>query len=1445
MKIFYKKPQQWIRGLQKLGIPILMLFGAAQGLDAQVSSYSFSQNTGSFTSISGTGTLVTGSEATTSTTNDTTGWSVTLPFTFNFNGTDYTSMYVNSNGGAIFGTTTSSASTVISSSTAYGGAVGVMNRDLWGVFITSGVTTSGSNVITNVASFQGIAVGKALNNVNGIPTNATITAFDEVAGTITMSAPATSSSSSAVVRYGSGKVFTSTIGSAPNRVFVIEWIGYNDYSTSVTGSNHLNFQLRLAETTNIISTVYGPSYNVNTTVRTNEIGLRGATNSDFNNRSGSSTTAWNATLSGTTNSASVSRDNVNFPASGLTFTWTPPVPCTGTPTAGTVSPSSQTLVSGQTPAMLSLSGYSSGALGLSFQWQQSPDNSSWSNVTAGTGATTTFYTPVAFAGTTMYYRCVVTCTNSSQSANSDSVVVNPCGSSATFSENFDSLNPSTTPLPSCWAKVGTTGSLYAQASTAISSPNNLYIYSSSATSIAMVSMPPLNTLQSGNYRLRFKARSNSTSGGVVQVGYLTDPADQATFTSLQSFTTTSTSTVNNFVINNITAPSGVTTLAFRHTGSPAYSVLIDDVIYELMPSCSEPSAVTITTSSITSNGATVSWTAPNTVPANGYEVYYSTSNVAPTTTTVLDATNSVVSTTTSAPISGLTANTMYYVWVRSVCSSSDKSVWSLLSASFTTTCIAINAPYTENFDSTAVGSSTNTNAPNCWKYLEPANWAGYGYVSTTAFTSAPNGYYIYSDAASTGGGMLVSPPTTNLMSGNYRVKFSANGGGANYTMEVGTLSDPNDASTFVAIGTGISLTTTMTQYTVNIPSGTNQYLAFRHAGGGTYRSIRLDDIIVEQLPSCVEPTLITTSNITANGVTIAWTAPPTVPSNGYEVYYSTSNVAPTATTVLDATNSVVSTTTSAPVSGLTANTTYYVWVRSVCSSSDKSGWSTSASFTTACSVFVPNYTNDFSTFPGACWTLANGGTPASGPGTGTTNYWVEDGFLNNTTAGAARINLYSNNRAGWLISPTFNLTAGGYQVKFDYGITAYTGTASSAMGSDDIVNVLMSTDNGTTWTVIETWNANNAPSNTNNTFVYPVTSTSNQVKFAVYGSDGTVDDSEDYNFYVDNFVVETIPTCAEPTALNSNTITSNGATVSWTASVSAPNSGYSVYVATTNTAPTASTTPTYTNVTGTSQVVPGTAGATYYVWVRSECTSTLSSAWAGPVTYTIPFPAPANDECSGAIALTPGANFAQNAITSTNVGATTDVASSCATSNAVSNVWFSVVVPASGSITVETGAVTGSQFTDSVLTLFSGTCGSLTAISCNDDITSGSNIFSRVSLTGRTPGEVIYASVYRYSTNGSNGEIQVSAYDASLSTSEIVKTKNDIKIYPNPFSDVLNISDIKNVKSISVMDIAGRLVKSFEKPTTSLQLSELNSGMYLVVLNMNDGTKQTLKAIKK
>lgn len=74
--------------------------------------------------------------------------------------------------------------------------------------------------------------------------------------------------------------------------------------------------------------------------------------------------------------------------------------------------------------------------------------------------------------------------------------------------------------------------------------------------------------------------------------------------------------------------------------------------------------------------------------------------------------------------------------------------------------------------------------------------------------------------------------------------------------------------------------------------------------------------------------------------------------------------------------------------------------------------------------------------------------------------------------------------------------------------------------------------------------------------------------------------------------------------------------------------------------------------------------------------------------------------------------------------------------------------------------------------------------------------------------------------------------------------KSRIAVYPNPFTDVLKISDIEGVKSISINDISGRQLKTL-KASAVLALSDLKTGVYIVNLNMEDGSVHSIKAIKK
>lgn len=84
--------------------------------------------------------------------------------------------------------------------------------------------------------------------------------------------------------------------------------------------------------------------------------------------------------------------------------------------------------------------------------------------------------------------------------------------------------------------------------------------------------------------------------------------------------------------------------------------------------------------------------------------------------------------------------------------------------------------------------------------------------------------------------------------------------------------------------------------------------------------------------------------------------------------------------------------------------------------------------------------------------------------------------------------------------------------------------------------------------------------------------------------------------------------------------------------------------------------------------------------------------------------------------------------------------------------------------------------------------------------------------------------------------------EGTLAASDI--NKANVAIYPNPFKDVLRISDVKGVKSISVNDMSGRQVKTLA-PSAEINLSSLKEGLYIVNLQMEDGSIKSFKAIKK
>ncbi|MHC1736587.1 MAG: T9SS type A sorting domain-containing protein [Ignavibacteriaceae bacterium] len=151
--------------------------------------------------------------------------------------------------------------------------------------------------------------------------------------------------------------------------------------------------------------------------------------------------------------------------------------------------------------------------------------------------------------------------------------------------------------------------------------------------------------------------------------------------------------------------------------------------------------------------------------------------------------------------------------------------------------------------------------------------------------------------------------------------------------------------------------------------------------------------------------------------------------------------------------------------------------------------------------------------------------------------WYQNDWRNtNTSFGyAANVNIYSDYDFYWLTTPAIGLGSGAinYELRFDVSLNRW-GTSNSPQttGIDDKFAVVISTDNGTTWSAANTirlWdNAgspyvyNNIPFNGTNTKVsIPLTGYTGDVMIGFYG-ESTIDNA-DNDLFVDNVQVREIP----------------------------------------------------------------------------------------------------------------------------------------------------------------------------------------------------------------------------------------------------------------------------------------------------------------------------------
>ena len=237
-----------------------------------------------------------------------------------------------------------------------------------------------------------------------------------------------------------------------------------------------------------------------------------------------------------------------------------------------------------------------------------------------------------------------------------------------------------------------------------------------------------------------------------------------------------------------------------------------------------------------------------------------------------------------------------------------------------------------------------------------------------------------------------------------------------------------------------------------------------------------------------------------------------------------------------------------------------------------------------------------------------------------------------------------------------------------------------------------------------------------------------------------------------------------------------------------------------------------------------TPGETLIVMVEDDTSSSEPLDTFQISAYDDTLTPPTNDTCANAIALTVGSEFNDEAIVATLEGAT----DTHGTGGYV-DVWFSVVVPASGNITIETDYATGSAMNDTWMAVYSGTCGSLVSIETNDD--DGNGNFSKIELTGLTPDDILIVKVEEDSDSVDPLDtFQISVYDDTLGDNDMEIVH--LEIYPNPVSEVLFVKTTDRVDAISIYNMLGQEV--LRSTETQIDVRNIPKATYVVKVEIGE-----------
>lgn len=610
-------------------------------------------------------------------------------------------------------------------------------------------------------------------------------------------------------------------------------------------------------------------------------------------------------------------------------------------------------------------------------------------------------------------------------------------------------------------------------------------------------------------------------------------------------------------------------------------------------SCPKPAAINVT--NLSSISATFE------IVPNGNETLWQ-ANINPPVMGI----SSITLPTSTGTLPILNPMTTYTVGVRAICGEGDTSDYREIT--FTTPCPNVALPYSENFDEITTSTTAATGeTPLCW-YLAhqdvPMSGSYLPQVYYTSPTATTRNCYSGDYSLRMYYRCIYAMPGVNNVQNTiltFRHKQTSSG----YPLVVGVMSNLLDESTFVPVDTIINDNTTdfflheiyFTNYT-----GNGHYIAFRNLSTSNYSYSYnyIDDVELTAVPNCLKPEMPLASMITSNTANVAWGVRDSNQAN-FELAYGTSTDVDSMTTI----NVNAAFTT---LNGLNSNTTYYMYVRALCSADETSEWSNMGTFRTLCDATALPYVENFDN-----WTTSTTSTTHVMP-----DCWTLTSFDVAQDA-SSQPQIYYNNPT----STTQNCRTSPYSLRLYYrGITALPvintdvqntvlkfwvkQTASSYLM---VVGVLSDVNDPSTFVAIDTIrNTNTTDFQQHEVFFNNYTGNGRHIAFR---NISTANYSYSYN-YIDDIELTLLPSCVKTETPYVASVSSSSATISWNTRDSAQNNFLVAYGTDMDSLIT-------TGATSTTKYIYGLSdNTTYYLKVRAICGEGDSSEWSDVLTFKTP-----------------------------------------------------------------------------------------------------------------------------------------------------------------------------------------------------------------------------------